>query len=345
LLCKYIFHLPRAGTFIFKGLHQVSEGYVGVYWRGGALLPTVSEPGFHVKIPMLTTFAEVQTTVQTDSVEGIPCGTSGGVMINFDKVEVVNRLQKERVHETIRNYTVNYDKTWIFDKIHSEINQFCSSHTLQEVYITLFDTLDEHLRLTLQRDCDLWAPGIEVIAVRVTKPSIPEMIRRNFELMEAEKTKLIIAVESQKVAQKEAETKRLQATIEANMYADVSRIEYAKKLMEMESKQRMESIQDDISRNRVQAAADAMLYSKTKEAEANAKLLTSEFLQYTSINLMTNVSKIYFGEKIPTFFVESVTDSTRTSTASSSAIQNNENKLQYDNTNSCSNSENNDIRT
>ena len=26
-------------------LHQIPEGHVGVYWRGGALLNTISEPG------------------------------------------------------------------------------------------------------------------------------------------------------------------------------------------------------------------------------------------------------------------------------------------------------------
>ncbi|CAN0546916.1 unnamed protein product, partial [Laminaria digitata] len=40
-----------------------------------------------------------------------------------------------------------------------EINQFCSKHTLHEVYISLFDTLDEHLKEALQLDCDVWAPG------------------------------------------------------------------------------------------------------------------------------------------------------------------------------------------
>ncbi len=38
-------------------------------------------------------------------------------MIYFDKIEVVNRLRKDLSWETIKNYTVNYDKTWIFDKI------------------------------------------------------------------------------------------------------------------------------------------------------------------------------------------------------------------------------------
>ena len=47
----------------------------------------------------------------------IKCGTSSGVMISFEKIEVVNRLTKELAYETIKNYTIEYDKTWIFDKI------------------------------------------------------------------------------------------------------------------------------------------------------------------------------------------------------------------------------------
>lgn len=51
----------------------------------------------------------------------------------------MNRLRKEFVFETLLNYGVHYDKTWIYDKIHHEINQFCSSHSLQQVYIDVFD--------------------------------------------------------------------------------------------------------------------------------------------------------------------------------------------------------------
>lgn len=88
---------------------------------GGALQEATTQPGFHFKMP-LTSVEAVQVTVQTDKVTEIPCGTSGGVMIYFDNIEVVNRLRPEFVHATIKNYTVNYDKTWIFDKIHHEIN-------------------------------------------------------------------------------------------------------------------------------------------------------------------------------------------------------------------------------
>lgn len=103
---------------------------------------------------------------------------------------MVNRLRKELAQETVKNYTVNYDKVWIFDKIHHEINQFCSKHTLQEVYIDQFDTLDEKLAEALTEGAVKWAPGIEVISIRVTKPRIPDNLLKNYEHIEAQKTAL-----------------------------------------------------------------------------------------------------------------------------------------------------------
>lgn len=54
-------------------------------------------------------------------------------------LQVVNRLHKDYVYDTLLNYGVHYDNTWIYDKIHHEINQFCSAHSLQQVYIDMFD--------------------------------------------------------------------------------------------------------------------------------------------------------------------------------------------------------------
>jgi methyltransferase-like protein len=60
-------------------------------------------------------------------------------MIYFDRIEVVNLLLTEAVFDIVKNYTADYDKPLIFDKVHHELNQFCSVHNLQEVYIDLFD--------------------------------------------------------------------------------------------------------------------------------------------------------------------------------------------------------------
>jgi erlin len=134
------------GGLMLTGIHKVEEGHIGIYYSGGALLDGFTLPGFHIMNRLLSTVHNVQVNLQTDKVMDIPCGTAGGVTITFESIEVVNRLKLDLAHETIKNYTVNYDKTWIFDKIHHEINQFCSKHTLREVYITKFELLDESLK-------------------------------------------------------------------------------------------------------------------------------------------------------------------------------------------------------
>eukprot|EP01113_Clastostelium_recurvatum_P046216 TRINITY_DN805_c0_g1_i1.p1 TRINITY_DN805_c0_g1~~TRINITY_DN805_c0_g1_i1.p1 ORF type:complete len:337 (-),score=94.08 TRINITY_DN805_c0_g1_i1:93-1103(-) len=286
------------------GIHQVDEGHVGVYWRGGALTTRISEPGYHLKVPYLDTMENVQITLQTDKVTDIPCGTSGGVLIMIEKVEVVNRLKKEYVYETIKNYTTNYDKVWIFDKIHHEINQFCSRHTLQEVYIDLFHTVDDRLVQALQADADKWAPGIEIIAIRITKPRIPGTIAANYEKMEAEKTKLMISTATQKVVEKEAETDRIRATIEATKVAEVARIQAEQRIMEMEAVQRQRKVEDETHLTHEKALADAAYYRVAKEAESNKLKLTPEYLQLEMTRSISQNTKIYFGPAIQSMFVD-----------------------------------------
>lgn len=52
---------------------------------------------------------------------------------------------------------------------------------------------------------------------------------------EAEKTKLLITEQRQKVVEKEAETERKRAIIDAEKQAQVSKIEFEQKIMEKES--------------------------------------------------------------------------------------------------------------
>ena len=98
-------------------LHRIEEGHTGVYYRGGALLNTMSAPGFHLMIPIITSFKSIQTTLQTDEVKNVPCGTSGGVMIYFDRIEVVNVLEPSHVFDIVKMFSSDYDKPLIFDKV------------------------------------------------------------------------------------------------------------------------------------------------------------------------------------------------------------------------------------
>ena len=101
----------------------------------------------------------------------------------LERLVVINWFNQSPVYDIVKNYTADYDRTLIYNKIHHELNQFCSVHSLQEVYIDLFDQIDENLKRALQSDLNELAPGLHIHSVRVTKPKIPETIRKNYELV------------------------------------------------------------------------------------------------------------------------------------------------------------------
>jgi len=81
-------------TKIFKSFTRGSCDCLSIdvdysLFRGGALQTAVTPPGYHLMIPFVTQMANVQTTLQTDTVTDIPCGTSGGVMIYFGKYQLL----------------------------------------------------------------------------------------------------------------------------------------------------------------------------------------------------------------------------------------------------------------
>merc|ERR1719231_140140 len=289
-----------------SSIHRVPEGHVAVYYRGGALMKRIDGPGFRYALPIITQAEYVQTTVQTDNVMKIPCGTQGGTMIEFERIEVVNRLDASMVYDTVKAYTTSYDKTWIYDKIHHEINQICSRSTLEEMYITKFDTLDETLRDALQRDIDLYAPGIRILAIRVTKPIIPEAIRSNYEAIESERTKLAVAMQTQKLVEKKAETERKIALIEAEKEAAVEEVMLQRKLKQKQNEQELELIHNEMVLTKSKAAAEAKFHTWAKEAEANKLLLTPEFLQLEAVRALANNTKVFWGEKLPAVYADGV---------------------------------------
>ncbi|ETE62532.1 Erlin-1 [Ophiophagus hannah] len=320
---------------LWVSVHKVEEGHLAVYYRGGALLPTLSRPGYHIMIPILTTYRTVQvcvtaldgkqqregkqlddkrtfytdsTTLQTDEVKNVPCGTSGGVMIYIDRIEVMNVLAPYAVYDVVRNYTADYDKALIFNKIHHELNQFCSIHTLQEVYIELFDQIDENLKLALQQDLNTMAPGltIQMYSCAEDGDNFIEMTfqvgssRSRFLLCrEAEKTKLLIATQKQKVVEKEAETERRKAVIEAEKIAQVAKIQFQQKVMETLTEKRISELEDAAYLARQKAKADAEYYTAQKAADSNKLKLTPAYLELMKYQAIATNSKLYFGSSLP----------------------------------------------
>lgn len=81
--------------------------------------------------------------------------------------------------------------------------------------------------------------------------------------MEAEKTKLLVAIQAQKVAEKEAETQKKKATIDAHTKSEVSKIKMEQEIMEKESQKKIKELEDLATLNHEKTIADA--YCKENE--------------------------------------------------------------------------------
>lgn len=79
-----------------KSQHPKREGLVLVHVWAEIKTRNVTPPPLPMwcqwDVVCLISLCRLQVTLQSDEVKNVPCGTSGGVMIYFDRVEVVNIL-------------------------------------------------------------------------------------------------------------------------------------------------------------------------------------------------------------------------------------------------------------
>jgi hypothetical protein len=107
----------------------------------------------------------------------------------------------------------------------------------------------------------------------------------------------------QQVVEKEAETDRRRAVIEAEKLAQVAKIQYEQKILGKESEKRIAEIEAEMHLARERAFADANKYKSDNEAESNKQKLSPEFLQWSMYQALAQNTKIYFGNSIPNMFV------------------------------------------
>ena len=113
----------------------------------------------------------------------------------------------------------------------------------------------------------------------------------------------MIATAHQKVVEKEAETDRHRAVIEAEKIAQVGKIQYEQKILSKGSEKRIAEIEAEIHLARERALADAQKYHSDTEAESNKLKLTPEYLQLAMHQALAQNTKIYFGNSIPKMFI------------------------------------------
>ena len=142
------------------------------------------------------------------------------------------------------------------------------------------------MKESLQKGCETWAPGIEIIAVRVTKPTVPASIAETFEDREVERTKLLIKKQEQRLSEKESEIEKKLSKIKAETESKVAEITNKMNLLEKEANKKVADIDNKIVVIKEAAYAKAKKYRQEKLIELNEKRLIPE---KELENMLTNI--------------------------------------------------------
>jgi hypothetical protein len=241
----------------------------------------------------------IQVNIKTIVVQNVECGTSGGVEIVFDRIELVTRLKIPHVIDTVRNYTSAFTETWIDANIPSLVHQFCTTKNMIDIYIKEFDLVDDVLSDILRETLAAWAPGIELIGIRITKPRIPESIRKVFDEAENLRSKYRVLEQSEQSILTKIESERRRDVLDAEKQLSISIMTNERKLLQKNSTIEIAKIEHAIYLAREKEIANARYYAELQEIDSNKRILTPQYLNYQRILMMNQNTRYYLGSSIP----------------------------------------------
>jgi erlin len=290
-----------AMSIIFTCIHQIEEGHVGIYKRGGEVLEGYTTAGYNFKIPIITTVYEIQITYQTDIMQDVPCGTNKGVTIYFPFINISNMLRPEHARMMVKNYTVNYDKLLIFDKVQHELNQICSINSIQDMVIDKFHEIDDNLTKTLQKFIDEMSEGLEIRSVRVSKPTLPESLKQKYIAIEEEILNQEIKLKARAVEKTKEETVKQLQDIQNEVL--LAKMINEKNISEVENQKYLGTQKSlaDAEAYRIKEMANSESYKINMTAYSNKQLHTDSYLMVVRMQSLMNNSKLFFEGKIPSY--------------------------------------------
>jgi regulator of protease activity HflC (stomatin/prohibitin superfamily) len=291
------------------GAYKCPEGHRCVRYRGGSLLDTIDDPGWNYHEPFLTTAVPIETVYQTDTLLNIACASNQGSKVHFD-IDVINKLDSSDkcILKVLKGYGLKYDKPLIYDYIPSEVDQFCKNFPLDDLYITMFDEVDDILHAKLVENLKSYGVDdcISVKGIRLRNKRVSKEMQERYERTEQLK-------KEQEHAKQDASKQRiLQATAheKARAMAEQEKLTHQygidRTLAEAKSKAEVQSINNLAERKKVLIAAKSASQATMLEAEANKELLTEAYLESKRSEALLSNAKLIID---PTVFSNSNTHS------------------------------------
>ncbi len=134
----------------------------------------------------------------------------------------------------------------------------------------------------------------------IPKPNIPPELAKNYKEVKVQRTEQLVATQQQKTEKIKKETEAMKAVLDAQRLKEVLEIDIEKNILKKEGDKKLSELENEIVKLREQNAADVENYKKTKEAEANQRLFTPDYVKLEMAKSISSNTKFFFsGDQSP----------------------------------------------
>merc|ERR1719315_800278 len=274
---------------------KTSEGNVGIYFRHGAIQDRVSDPGIHLKTPLIDEYKEVKIRPETHMLKPMEAVTKDGITNTFREENVITRVTKEKLIFLVKKFGIDFKQFLVFDRIKEDLRIFCANHTIDEVYNTMFLDIVENVKTNVKESISrLGEDGIEILNLVIPKPEIPADIAYNYKQVKVQWTEQLVATQQQTTEEIKKKTELIKAVADAERQKAVLEITIQERIIEKEGTKKVSLINNEIKKAAENNEADIAKYKLEKEAEANAALYTDKYIKLNLAKALSNNTKFYF---------------------------------------------------
>eukprot|EP00092_Neocalanus_flemingeri_P019719 GFUD01021355.1.p1 GENE.GFUD01021355.1~~GFUD01021355.1.p1 ORF type:complete len:406 (+),score=124.26 GFUD01021355.1:76-1293(+) len=280
---------------IIDGYHEIEEGYVGVYFKFGALQDGVTEPGVHMRQAFVTRTRNVLIRPEEERMKNLEAITKDGIEITFSKIGVLSRTKKDKVVVLIKTFGMDFKKVLIHDRIREDLRIFCANKTIDQVYNKQFLEIVEAVKKDVEEQIiRLGNGGVEILNLVIPKPDIPQDIALNYKQVKVQWTEQLVAKQQKITEEIKKETELLKAVADARREKEVLEIKIQERIIETEGQRNVSEINNQIVRDKQNNLADIAKYAKDKEAAGNTALYSPEYIKLQVAQSLTNNTKFFF---------------------------------------------------
>jgi len=287
-------------SLIISSLHTIDEGYIGVYYKYGALKDATSEPGIHTMQPLVSSVKQILIRPETDTMMTIEAITQDGIQIWFKGVQVISRVTKDKVVDVIRKFGSDFKSPLVYDRVKADIKIFCANNTIDDIYNKRFLDMVAEVRQRVESSIKRLGGGVEIMNLVIPKPDIPDDIQENYKAVKVQWTAQLVSTQQKKTEEIKKETEMLRAIADAERQKSVLAITIQQQILEKEGAQNVSRIANEILKEKEENMANIEKYKIEQRAKANQALYTPEYIKLKMAETMSNNTKFYFsGENSP----------------------------------------------